>query len=163
GPEIVADHDDGMATGDAVVVRRKSAADSRRGLKHREVVPETMATRARPASCGAAVLGPVTEMFDRSNVPTAAMVPASFMPSRSPTYSQVGASLRGRAPGQYSTKLTRSSGCGTGSVRSISPSMTLKRVVLAPMPRASESTATAVNPGLRRMRRREKRISEKRV
>src|SRR5579862_628994 len=43
---------------------------------------------------------------------------------------------------------TSSSGRLTGSIFSRTASITLKMAVLAPMPRASESTATAVNAGL---------------
>ena len=45
-------------------------------------------------------------------------------------------------------KRTRSSGCGTGSDRSSASLTRLKMAVLAPMPSASDRTATAVNPGL---------------
>ena len=42
------------------------------------------------------------------------------------------------------------SGCFTGIGRNSVDSISVKMAVFAPMPRASESTATAVNPGLRR-------------
>ena len=43
---------------------------------------------------------------------------------------------------------TNRSAWGNGSERNKTPSTTLNTAVLAPMPSASVSTATAVNPGL---------------
>ena len=43
---------------------------------------------------------------------------------------------------------TRFCGFFNGSARSSMTSIRLKRAVLAPMPRASESTATALKPGV---------------
>ena len=48
---------------------------------------------------------------------------------------------------------TSSSGARTGSDRSIAASISVKIAVFAPMPSASDSTAMAVNPGLRRSMR----------
>ena len=52
--------------------------------------------------------------------------------------------------GYVPVTLTRRSGSGYGSRDSSTPSTRLKTAVLAPLPRASVRTATAVNPGLRR-------------
>src|SRR3954469_3430694 len=53
----------------------------------------------------------------------------------------------------------RRSGCETARGCEKSTHETLKMAVLAPMPNASERTATAVNPGLRRRTRNAWRIS----
>src|SRR5579871_1694694 len=55
----------------------------------------------------------------------------------------------------------RLSGWGTAMGRSSVDSISVKMAVLAPMPRASESTATAVNPGALRILRRAKAASLK--
>jgi len=47
--------------------------------------------------------------------------------------------------------VTSCSACGTGSVRSTSASMSVKVDVFAPMPSASVSSTTAVNPAFCRM------------
>ena len=44
---------------------------------------------------------------------------------------------------------TISSAWGTGSILSMSASVTLKSAVFAPIPSASDDTATAANPGFR--------------
>src|ERR1035437_5303839 len=54
--------------------------------------------------------------------------------------------------------MTSCSGCATGRRRSINWSIRVKMAVLAPMPRASEATATKANNGLRvRLRRANRR------
>ena len=57
--------------------------------------------------------------------------------------------------------MTSCSGCATGSRRSINWSISVKMAVLAPMPSASEDTATRVNSGLRRKLRSAKRRSNR--
>ena len=57
--------------------------------------------------------------------------------------------------------ITSCSGCTTGSRRSINWSMSVKIAVLAPIPSASEATATRVKSGLRRKLRRANRRSNR--
>ena len=56
-------------------------------------------------------------------------------------------------------KTTSRSASGNGSVFSSTALTTEKIAVLAPIPRASAATAASVNPGLRRNRRSECRVS----
>src|ERR1017187_2547923 len=65
--------------------------------------------------------------------------------------------------GYDSHRRTRRSGSRNGSGRRITLSTTEKIAVLAPIPRASAATATAVNPGLRRMERTAYRTSDANV
>ena len=57
--------------------------------------------------------------------------------------------MRG-SPGYRLSSSTSCSGWATGRDRSISVLINVKIAVFAPMPSASEMTATAVNPGERR-------------
>ena len=71
------------------------------------------------------------------NVPEAGSRKPLFSPARD---------IRPRVPSTVRSS-TSSSGLRTGSVRSRNSLTRLKTAVLAPMPNASDSTATAVKPG----------------
>ena len=148
-PEPVAEHDDGMAIPDCDRPRPRAAG------------PSTAVCRAHRSSCRSRCsrsrvrVAPSIVRFTAS-VRSAISPENTRWPSRRPRYAgydQVRSPVVQplRSPAGFSR--TSSRGCSTGSDSSSSLSMMLKIAVFAPMPRASVSTTTIVNPGCSTSRR----------
>ena len=139
-PKRVADYRHAIRRASPVVVRADGASHECLDSQRRK---EGAGNFVRPGAFRyAAGLQHHARRANREHVREHAVVPAKILEDR------VG-EIRHHAPsGAALTNSTSSCGFFTGKARSSMTSMRLKRAVLAPMPRASESTATVLNTGV---------------
>ena len=154
-PEAVAEHHHRMAAGHLVVVAREQPAERPGG---RRASRSTCRRRDRPATssvCPPAprwMEAPVLGEHAREHAVAVAQTLEHRVGHRREGVGVAGRPCRRRAPGRRAA--TSRSGSCTGRSRTSTWSISEKIAVLAPMPRASVSTTTAVKPGfLTKLRR----------